>query len=249
MKNKNNFERFENQNLMKFQRQLLFQIQCTYKYFLGEVLACLLFCIIFGIFILLFTTYGINNFYNILPKIFIAFCPSIVGLIQIKRIWPYLRETNFYLKKLRLITLNNNIEQLSSSQFIHIINSYLNKLHFLIFHKRNSRKESSEDIFHQLSHYIKIQYSLDFIAIIIGGIIIFGLFLYLMIEYDFLFPKPFVYLSFLSFIISYSLMLFYEEKAQHLISLWMSGYIDLKSWGDNLEQLPSEKESIKFNEE
>jgi len=248
MNNKNNLEGIENQNLMNFQRDLLIQIQRTHRFFLGEIIALLVFSIMVGVFLVSFITYGVNQFY-VVPRVIIAFNFSIFSVIQIIRIWPYLHEANFYLKALSGIIPNDNKKKDTTFQFIQGINAYLNKLYYLIFQRRKSKKKFQEYTSHRLDKELEKRLNLVMIGYGTMGILVIGYCVYLLSDFSFLLPHPIIYLSFLGIIISYSLILITTLKTRQIISQWMSGYFNLKSWADSLEKMPLKNKPNQINGE
>lgn len=233
MKNKNNLQDSENHNLVDLQRHLLSQIQRTHRFYLGEIIILLIYSILIGIFLVPFITYNVNELY-LIPRVIIAFFFSIMSIVQIFRIWPYLREVGHYLELLRQIILNRNEEQEKSSQFIQSINGYLNKLYFLIFQRRKLKQKYLNYTSRQLSEELEKRLMLVMIGYAVMGIVIIFYCVYLLVDYSFILPNPIVYLSFIGIIISYSLLIIISLKTRKILSHWMAGYFDLKSWADNL---------------
>lgn len=248
MENRNNLEGFKNNNLMKLQQQILFQIQRTHRFYLSEIIALLAFSIFVGIFLVPFITYGVNEFY-IIPRVLIAFNFPILSIIQILRIWPYLREVRRYLEQLKSKIYKSTTQQEKTIQFIQLINAYLNKLYLLIFQQKKVKKVYQDYTSYQLREELEKRLNIITIGYVLMGILIIGYSIYLLIDYSFLLPNLMIYISFFGIIISYSLIFITSLKTRQIISHWMNGYFDLRSWADNLEQLPSKKGSNNFNRE
>jgi len=141
MMNKNN--NLKKNELMKNQQYLFYQIRKTHRLFLGELLALLLFSLMFGIFLVPFITFRIDEFY-IVPRVLIAFNFAFFIIIQVIRICPYIRDAGYYLKNLRIILVDShfilNLEKTYNlfNVLTHILMHYL----FLLLKTKNQRKKS-----------------------------------------------------------------------------------------------------------
>jgi len=68
------------------------------------------------------------------------------------------------------------------------------------------------------------------------GIIVIGYCSYLLIDYSLLLPNLLLEISFMGIILLYCLVIGISIRAQRIISQWLAGYLELKSWGENLEK-------------